>query len=146
MLAAFGVGYTFVWMLAGPFLLALAQLFNVIGDSRAALLAVTLLALAWSASPWHQVTLNRGHRVKNLAVFGWQADIDAITYGLDHGAWCVASCWAWMLVPLAAGGHDATVMIVVSLVMLIERLAGPAWPKWRVPLPLRLLVNRHVHA
>jgi hypothetical protein len=134
-------------MLAGPFLMAMLLLIRITaGDGGAALIAVTLLALAWTATPWHQVALNRGHRVKNLAVFGWQADRDAFTYGLVHGTWCVASCWTWMLVPLAARGHHATAMIFVTLVMLIERLAPPAWPTWRLPLPLRIVVNRFAHA
>lgn len=146
-LIAFGVGYAFVWMLAGPLLMRLSEVVTVAaGDSRAAVLAATLVALAWSATPWHQVALNRGHRMKNLAVFGWRAEADAMTYGLVHGVWCVASCWAWMLVPLAAHGHGAATMIVVTALMLVERLAAPAWPRWRLPLPLRLFVNRHAHA
>jgi predicted metal-binding membrane protein len=143
-LFAFGVGYTFVWMLAGPLLMAMSRLLSMAtdDDGAGALVAATLLALVWTATPWHQVALNRGHRIKNLAVFGWRADLDAITYGIVHGAWCVASCWAWMLVPLGAGLHHSAAMIVVTLVMLIERLAAPARPKWRLPRPVRLLVNR----
>jgi predicted metal-binding membrane protein len=144
-LFAFAVGYACVWMLAGPLLMGISVLVSTAAGG-AALFAVTLLALAWTASPWHQLALNRGHRVKNLAVFGWQADLDAVTYGVVHGTWCVGSCWAWMLVPLAVPGHHTTAMIVVSFVMLIERLAAPAWPKWRVPMPVRLLLNKYAHA
>lgn len=146
-LLAFGLGYTVVWMLAGPLLTTVTRLLGVIaGDGVVVGLAITSLAILWSASPWHQTALNRGHRVQKLAAFGWQADLDAISYGLVHGTWCFASCWAWMLVPLATITHHASVMVLVTVIMLIERLAPPSLPKWRVPLPIRLLSTRYVHA
>jgi predicted metal-binding membrane protein len=143
----FGAGYALVWMLVGPVFMALSR--AVVGlaeDQLHAGLTAALLALAWSASPWHQRALNRGHRVRNLAVFGWRADRDAVAYGVVHGTWCVASCWAWMLVPLVLHVHHMTVMVLVTAIMLVERLAPPAWPVWRLPMPMRLVMNRFAHA
>jgi predicted metal-binding membrane protein len=146
-LLAFGFGYGLGWMLAGPLFIAASLLVKaVVGDYSNALLVTLLLALAWSASPWHQAALNRGHRVQNLAVFGLRADLDAFVYGLIHAGWCFASCWAWMLVPWSAGSYHVAIMILIAFIMLIERLASPARPRWRLPLLLRLTANRYAHA
>lgn len=144
-LVAFTAGYAVMWMCAGPPLMAIAQSIVTAAGDGAASIVLTLLAFAWSATPWHQRALNRAHRPKSLAVFGWQADFDAIAYGLVHGAWCFASCWAWMLVPLVVRDHHVAAMILVTLIMFVERLAPAARPKWRVPFPVRLIRSGYAH-
>jgi hypothetical protein len=109
----------------------------VAGDLAAT--AAAALALAWNASPWHRQVLNRGHRLRRLSVFGWRGDRDAIVYGLVHGGWCIAACWAWMLVPLVLSHHHLAVMLAVGVTSLADRITPPAPPRWHWPAGLLLL-------
>jgi hypothetical protein len=131
-LSHFVLGYGALWMAAGPLLLMLALLLRLLAGETA-LAAACLLAAAWSASPWQRIALNRGHRLRRIGLFGRAADRDCLAFGAVHGAWCVASCWAWMLVPLAAGRWHVPAMILTGAVMLGERLAAPGTPRWRLP-------------
>jgi predicted metal-binding membrane protein len=140
LLLSFAAGYTSMWMAAEPIMTAASSALGRMLDGASATAVAVLVALAWTASPWHQRSLNRGHRPKNLAVFGWRAYSDAFAYGLDHGVWCIAACWAWMLVPLVSG-HSGVAMLVVTFVMLAERLAAPGAPRWRRPRPVGLLAD-----
>ncbi|MFJ4347546.1 DUF2182 domain-containing protein [Pseudomonas sp. NPDC089401] len=127
--AAFVLGYTAAWMLAGPVLWAISVLLQVtVGD--AALPLTLLFALLWSASPWHRAALNRSHRARRIGLFGWAADRDCLGFGLSHGGWCIASCWAWMSVPLVSGAWHLPMMLMAGLIMLVERLAPMAPPRW----------------
>lgn len=135
--AGFAIGYGAVWMAAGPVLIGLALLLQLLLGG-ATLAAAVLIALAWSASPWQRAALNRGHRLRRIGIFGWAADRDCLAFGAVHGAWCVASCWAWMLVPLAAGRWHLAAMLLAGAAMLGQRLGAPAPPRWRLPpLPRR---------
>ena len=139
-IVSFVLGYACVWMLAGPILMMAAVLMILIAGDLAPHAAV-LVALIWSASPAHQVALNRGHRVRRLAVFGWRANVDAATYGFVHGLWCSGACWAWMLMPLIfVSGHFA-MMFAAGAIMFVERLAEPAFPRWRVPAAVAVVTS-----
>lgn len=130
--AAFVVAYWAVWMAAGLMLTAFALFWRMaVGDG--ALAGAAVLALLWSASPFHRAALNRGHRVRRIGLFGWRAHRDGLTFGGLHGLWCVASCWAWMVVPLVAGAWHMPTMMLAGLVMLAERLSLPCPPRWRWP-------------
>ncbi|OLF54730.1 DUF2182 domain-containing protein [Pseudomonas chlororaphis] len=128
----FLLGYTALWLAAGPLLMVLALLLQL-SVAEAALAAALLVALLWSASPWQRAALNRGHRLRRIGLFGWAADRDCLAFGAAHGAWCVASCWAWMLVPLLGGTWHLVLMPVAGAVMLIERLAPGDRPRWHWP-------------
>jgi predicted metal-binding membrane protein len=43
------------------------------------------------------------------------------TVGLEHGAWCVACCWALMATVVAVGTMSLAWMAAVTLVILLER-------------------------
>jgi predicted metal-binding membrane protein len=135
-------GYFAVWMAAGPLLLGLALLLNLAARDAAFGLAFAL-AVTWSASPWQRAVLNRSHRLPRLRLFGWAGDRDRFAYGVTHAAYCVASCWAWMLVPLVAGDWHLPVMLVAGLIVLAERLSAPRRPAWRWPVPVSFAWKRH---
>lgn len=138
--AHFAFGYAAVWMMAGPILIGIALLLQLVaGEGTLAFAGALLIATVWSASPWQRIALNRGHRLSRVGLFGWAASRECLTYGAVHAVWCIASCWAWMLVALAAGRWHIPAMMLAGLVMLGERLAAPERPRWRLPAFLSLL-------
>jgi predicted metal-binding membrane protein len=138
----FGIGYALVWLaMAGP--LGLAALLAGTACGPAALPLAIAGALAWSASPLHRRLLNRAHRLRPVSLFGLRADRDCLAFGIEHALLCAATCWAWMLVPLLAGGWHFAVMLGVGIVLLAERLSLPRPPRWRVPAAIAL--GRHLH-
>jgi predicted metal-binding membrane protein len=144
-LACFILGYGSVWMAAGPILMGLALLLQLV-SGEGAFTCSLLLATVWSAGPWQRVALNRSHRLNRIGLFGWAADRDCLTFGMTHAVWCIASCWAWMLAPLAAGRWHIPAMMFAGAVMLSERLAPPERPRWRLPALFSLLDWRPIFA
>ncbi len=129
----FVLGYYATWSVAA-IVLASVELTaaRLAPQSSVPALAVGLIAVIWQASPIKQRCLNRCHDHRPLAAFGWAADRDAARMGLEHGVWCVGSCWAAMLVPmLLPQGHFAA-MLAVTLLMICERLDPPQAPRWRL--------------
>ncbi|EJL01311.1 membrane protein, putative [Pseudomonas fluorescens Q2-87] len=125
----FLLGYAAMWMAAGPLLIALALLLQMAAAENT--LAVALLvAMLWSASPWHRAALDRGHRMGQLSLFGWAADRDCLIRGLAHGLFCIVSCWAWMLVPLVSGSWHIPMMLLAGAILLAERLIPAKAPRW----------------
>ncbi len=142
-IVGFVVAYCAQWLIAGMALMLFALLLRVVFAEAAFGIALTL-ALLWSASPWHQIALNRGHRASRIGLFGWAADRDCLRFGVVHGAWCVAACWAWMLLPLVSGAWHYEVMLLAGVFMLVERLAPPGIPRWRWPAVLPAPLIRSV--
>jgi predicted metal-binding membrane protein len=142
-LACFVLGYGFVWMAAGPILMGLALLLRLAAGEGAPAFAL-LLAITWSASPWQRAALNRCHRLTRIGLFGWAADRECLTFGMIHAVWCTASCWAWMLVPLATERWHAPAMMLTAAIVLSERLAVSDWPRWHQPRLVSLFDPRPI--
>jgi predicted metal-binding membrane protein len=126
-------GYSVIWLVAGLLVRSAEKMVTAV-PTHPILPAVgaALIALGWQFSPLKQRCLNRCHAYRPLAAFGLKADTDACRMGLGHGVWCVGSCWALMLFTvLLPQGHLAA-MLLVSLLMLCERLDPPATPCWRL--------------
>ncbi|HET8995282.1 MAG TPA: DUF2182 domain-containing protein [Acetobacteraceae bacterium] len=51
----------------------------------------------------------------------------ALRLGLRHGGYCVVCCWALMAVLFVAGAMNLLWMAVLTLVLLVEKLAPPKW-------------------
>lgn len=135
--AAFLLGYFGVWMFAGIPLLAAALLLRVVaGSILAAFLAASLVAVVWSASPLQQAAQNRAHRLRRIGLFGLAADRDCLAFGAGLGGWCLASCWAWMLVSLSVPAAHVPAMAAVAAIVMAERLRGPGAERWRTPVVL----------
>lgn len=133
LVALFIAAYGAVWMLVGAiFTVGAFVVRQSLPQSWWPAVVVALIALIWQASPGKQICLNRCHRHRPLAAFGFAARRDAFRMGLEHGAWCVGSCWALMLFPLLLqSGHDFA-MAMVAIVMFCERLDKGAAPSWQL--------------
>lgn len=138
--AEFVLGYWAAWTAAAPVLIGGAAALRVVAPATAFSL-VLLVALVWSSSPWQRAAFNRGHRQRRISLFGLAAHRDAFAFGARHGAWCVATCWAWMMLPLVSGPYHVPVMVLVGVVMLAERLTMPRQSGWRLPVGTQWLAN-----
>jgi predicted metal-binding membrane protein len=129
----FLTGYGTTWMVAGCILVA-AELTakRLAPQSIAPAVAAGVVALIWQTSPFKQRCLNRCHDHRALAAFGRAADRDAWYMGLEHGVWCVGSCWATMLVPLLLPQGHFAAMMAVTVLMFCERLDPPRGRAWRL--------------
>jgi predicted metal-binding membrane protein len=130
--ALFVAGYGAIWMAVGAVALAIelaVKLFAAQSYLPAA--GVLLLASVWQFSPIKQRCLNRCHANTELAAFGSAADLDALRFGLRHGIWCAASCWALMLFPMLLPQGHVVAMVAVALLIFSERLERPMPPSWR---------------
>jgi predicted metal-binding membrane protein len=136
----FVVGYAAIWMTAGVVLMAAVLTLNLIlPQSYLPAIGVGIIAFVWQCSPIKQRSINRGHNHRELAAFGIAADLDAMRFGITHGAWCVGSCWALMLFPmLVSQGHFAA-MALVTYVMTSERLEQPRPLSWSLRFSGKLL-------
>ena len=140
--AGFLLGYFGCWFLAGvPLFAAALALRLMAGSAAVALAAAVVLSLLWSASPLPQAARNRAHRLRRIGLFGLAADRDCFAFGATVGCWCVASCWAWMLVPLFVTYGHSFAMLAISAIVFGERLRGPGPVRWRVPAALSMTVG-----
>lgn len=135
----FLLGHGIAWTAAGGTLLAAMLAARHVADAVVIVAAVGVATLAWQASPARQRCLNRGRAHPALAAFGFAADRDALRFGVTHGAWCVGSCWALMLLPLALPQGHLVAMALVTFVIVAESFEPPQPPRWRLRVPTRLV-------
>ncbi len=128
--AFFLFGYISVWMLVGGILATLAS--ALIRWASYDWTLVFMASIVWQASPIKQKCLNRCHSHRSLPAFGFAADYGAVGLGLEHGAWCVGSCWSTMLLPMLLPDFHVLAMAAVSMLMFCERLDPPQAPSWRL--------------
>lgn len=134
--ALFLTGYGTVWTAAGAGLLALAWVARSSGlDASLVAVAAVAGAVGWQSSPVKQRCLNRAHAHPELAAFGTAAEVDALGFGITHGAWCTGSCWALMALPLVVPAGHLAVMATVTLWLAAERLDRPMPVGWRLRVP-----------
>lgn len=138
--ALFLVGYGTIWMAAGVGLVAIMLTVNIVApESLLPALIVGVIAAVWQCSPTKQRCLNRGHHHRALAAFGVAADLDALRFGIAHGAWCAASCWGLMLLPMLLPQVHFSAMALVTYVMVSERLEQPRPLTWSLRFPIKLV-------
>lgn len=132
----FLAGYIAVWLAVAPLYLVGALAAHVAtGGALLLPLGMALgLAAAWQASAAKQRALRLCHRTVPLAPSGLRADWACLRFGVDHGRYCLASCWALMLIP-AASGHHPALMLAAAAVAIAERL-GPMGRPDRTAGPL----------
>jgi len=121
-IALFVASFLAVWTAASVALLALAQVFS---DSPLHLGALGAAAAAWHVSPIKRACLKRCHLRPRLSIFGVRAIVDPFVFGLSSAGWCVATCWAWMLLAFGAGPLHLLVMGAASAIAVLER--SPLW-------------------
>ena len=130
--------YLGCWMAAGAVIIPLSVLTRSVFGESVALAAVLAFALLWSSSPVSQRARNRCHKIRRISAFGRPMVRDCVSYGLRHAAACIASCWVWMLVPMAAGDFHLAAMTAVTIYLFFDRMAPARSPRWRLPPGLTL--------
>ena len=133
-------GYTGVWTIVGVFMNIVILGFNLLmPNSYIPAIMIGVIAMIWQFSPAKQRFLNRGHDHRSLSAFGWEANRDALEFGIIHGLWCIGSGWALMLCPmLLPQGHNIA-MLLVTIIMISEHMEHPRIPRWQFDLRLKLL-------
>jgi predicted metal-binding membrane protein len=132
------IGYGSVWALTGLAFLGFALILRLVSPNDSANFVFALIvAFVWHISPWRQSALNRGHQRPELAAFAPKAYGNALAVGASRGLWCVASCWALMLVCLLAPAYHFSTMVVLAVYIWAEQLEPPRRPVWQLYLPMR---------
>jgi predicted metal-binding membrane protein len=131
--AGFAAGYGACWVAAGLVLIPAAAAAGAILPPGARAPILLAAALVWSGWPRAQAARIRCHRLRRIGAFGLGAWRDCLWQGVTTGSACVATCWPWMLVPMAVGTGHVLVMLVVTLVLLAERMMPPVRARWRLP-------------
>lgn len=82
-----------------------------------------ILAGVFQLTSWKQSCLRHCRDplllVADHAGDGWRG---AFHLGLHHGAYCIACCWALMLVQLAVGIMNLTLMAIIALAIAMEKM------------------------
>lgn len=63
-----------------------------------------------------------GHLLRYASFRGRLADARV---GLSHGAWCLACCWALMMLLVTFGVMNLFAMVVLAAVILVEKVVAP---------------------
>jgi predicted metal-binding membrane protein len=137
----FVIGYGLVWMAVGLLLLPMALMLRILVSETQAGIATLALAIVWSCTPAAQVARNLCHSLRRISAFGLAADRDCFVQGLAIGLPCVAACWPWMLVPMVIGSAHLAVMLVVTILLFLERIAPPQPPVWQWPPSLGVVAD-----
>jgi predicted metal-binding membrane protein len=132
-IAMFVAGYGAVWVACGILFGATERAALTVSPHSCVPAAIAAVAaLVWQASPLKQICLNRCHDNRPIAVFGLEADLDVLRFGLTHGAWCVGGCWTLMLLPMLLPEGQLAAMAAVAVLVFCERLEDPKPPRWRL--------------
>jgi predicted metal-binding membrane protein len=141
--AAFlAVGYLLVWLLfsvAAATVQALLQPAGLISGmmlwSKTAALSATVLAAAglYQLSPLKQSCLQHCRAPAQFLVSHWRPGrTGALLLGMRHGAYCVGCCWLLMALLLVGGVMNLAWIVVLTLFVLVEKLApsGATIGRW----------------
>jgi predicted metal-binding membrane protein len=124
------VGYFAVWAAFGAVAYALGiavtgAVMRSVSLSRAVPIATGLvLAVAgvYQLTGWKQSCLS--HCRSPLEIFAHhpiRGAADSLMFGIHHGAYCAACCWALMAIQLALGIMSLPLMAAVALVIYLEK-------------------------
>jgi predicted metal-binding membrane protein len=130
----FMMSYLLIWTTACAALSVLAWVAKSVVDSSTVLLSAgCCVAVLWGASSARRYCLRRCHLRPRLSIFGPRAVLDPLVFGLTSAWWCVATCWAWMVLPLYAPHYRIPLMALLSVIIVAERPEArrPAKPLWR---------------
>lgn len=118
----FLAGYSAPWIIYGVIAEAALQLLRLFSPAAFGFLLPLSLLLAglWQLTRRKQRSLVACHFTMPMSPSGLRADFDCCRYGARTAAYCCITCWALMLVCVAAG-HNLWAMLVVTGVSLAER-------------------------
>ena len=133
----FTLSYLLVWLLFSA-LAALAQAFLVdrglvsaaslrLGEPM--LLAAFLAGAAfYQLSPAKAACLRQCQSPIHFVMRFWKPGVaGTLRLGLVHGLYCVGCCWGMMLLLFVAGVMNLAWVAVLAALVLLEKLAPPAW-------------------
>lgn len=133
------IGYLIVWGLFGILFLGVALTLRIAAPHEVLpFVCLCFVAALWQCSPWKQRALNRCHRRRSFSAFAPSAHWQTLRIGAEHGIWCVATCWAAMLLALLAPDHHLPVMVMVAILHWCERMDEARAPTWCLRLPSRV--------
>lgn len=116
--------YVGCWVLLGSAVLLVGGLlvddWNV--GNRLLLALALLIAAAWQLSRAKRRALFACGRTVPLPPSGWRANAGCARFALVQAQRCIVSCWALMVVTLAAGGVNIGWMCAVTALVLAEEL------------------------
>jgi predicted metal-binding membrane protein len=98
-----------------------------------------ILVGVYQLSPLKQACLTACRSPTALMIVAWddsQPWRSALTIGVRYGFICIGCCWTLMLLTLVVGAFVLPLMVVVSLIMLLERLL----PSVRSLVPLQAVI------
>lgn len=141
---AAAMAFVAVWVAAGIVLWSAGTLLAsaLIGvdslTNRGGLISgvAALLAGAYQFTPLKKACLTACRRPESFALTHWSSDTPlaaSAQIGMRYGAVCVGCCWALMILSFAVGAMALPIMVIVSVVMLLERLL----PSVRPLIPLQ---------
>ncbi len=129
--AVLAAGYFLAWTgfgmgayAAGVLLTQSSMRWNGISRAVPVLAGASLVAAGlYQLTPWKQACLRHCRDplllLADHSAGGWR---NALRLGLHHGVYCVACCWALMLVQLVIGVMDLALMAAIGLVIAMEKL------------------------
>jgi predicted metal-binding membrane protein len=95
--------------------------------------AVLLLAGAWQLSPLKEKSLAKCvSPVGFFMTHSKKGKTGALRMGAEHGAYCVACCWLYMLVMLAVAAMSLVSMVILSGIIIVEKafVGRRPWFRW----------------
>lgn len=98
-----------------------------------------ILVGAYQLSPLKQACLTACRSPTALLLVAWddsQPWRSALSIGLRYGFICIGCCWTLMLLTLVVGAFVLPLMVIVSVIMLLERLL----PSVRSLVPLQAIL------
>lgn len=129
-------GYVTCWILfAAPAAFAQWELTRIMildpmarSTSAALSIAVLVTAGLFQFTAAKDICLSKCRTPLGFLIANWRdGKVGAFILGLRHGAYCVACCWALMAVLFVTGTMSLVWMALLTLLVLVEKMAPPRW-------------------
>ena len=131
--ASFAVGYIIVWATAGiPAFVVAVQIDHLVQGHPGWAKAFAFVAYGtcgvYQLTPLKNVCLRhcRSPIGQLLALGNLKGRLRDMRAGLSHGGWCLACCWALMVILVAVGVMNLVGMVALATVITAEKLLP--WP------------------
>jgi predicted metal-binding membrane protein len=129
---AFAAGYLAIWIAFSAIATALQRLLTetlllspmMEPRSRAFGAALLIVAGVYQLTPFKRQCLDSCRSPLAFVTEHWhRGDAGAFRMGLEYGAFCLGCCWALMLLLFAGGVMNLYVIAMITVMVLIEKLA-----------------------
>jgi len=126
------VGYLAVWAAAGMIAFVVGAGAERLADNAPGWAQATAIA-ACVACGIYQLTPAKNRCLQHcrtplghlLRYTSWRGPLLDARVGVDHGAWCLACCWALMVLLITFGVMNVAAMVVLAVVIVIEKIFEP---------------------